>query len=888
MNSEVSFGYWLQQRRKTLSLTQQELAQQVGCSTITIRKIEAEERRPSKEVAARLADVLELTVEGRSAFINFARGSESPGEQMLHLRTIDQGPVKHRQSTSSVLPIPATTIIGREREIAAVQELLCSSEVRLITLTGPGGIGKTRLAQQVAASLQDQFVNGVWFVVLAPVQDPALVIATISQTLGIQESREQPLAESFRDYLRTKHLLLVLDNFEQVLEAAPQIAELLATSPYLNVLATSRAPLHLSGEREFPVPPLILPKRQPLELHWIDSLAQCSAITLFVQRAQAVKPDFVLTEHNALAVAEICARLDGLPLAIELAAARIKLLPPQTLLARLHNRLNILTCGPVDMHARHRTLRDTIDWSYYLLEPGEQTLLVRMAIFQGGCSLEAAEMVCNGEGDLPLDVLHGLASLLDKNLLRQAEAADGEPRFTMLETIKEYALERLAQSRESELLWQRHAEHYVKLAEQIELELRGAQQAAWLQRLEQEHDNLRTALQWALDKGASETCTRLGRALWFFWLVRGHFTEGRHWLEAILSCAGSTDSNERAKVLLGAGVLAREQGDCSHAVTLLEESLQLCRKLGDKGGVAETLSHLGRVVQLEGNYVQAATLIEESLALYRELPSKRGIAEALYSLGRTAQRQGNYAQAAARFEECLALYQELGNRWGAAETLCNLGGAAQCQGDYARAVALLEESLALCRELGNPAGAAWALNELGEVARQQGDYEAASAVYAESLRLFRELGEKRGIMYSLHNLGYVALRRGNYRQAVARFAESLRLFKEQGEQVGIASCLAGLAGVAGALGTSQGQDSDSARRAARLFGAAAALLDTTSTNIWPVDRIEYERNMAMVRAQLDETAFAKAWAEGSAMSLEHAIADVFSESMPTYDKLITL
>ncbi|MFQ5794790.1 MAG: BTAD domain-containing putative transcriptional regulator [Candidatus Bipolaricaulia bacterium] len=494
------------------------------------------------------------------------------------------------------LPIPLTRFIGRDKERAVVQVRLLDEEMRLLTLTGPGGTGKTRLGLQVVADLIDHFEDGACFVDLAPISDPGLVVSTIAQTLGVKEAEGRPLLDILKASLRGKQMLLVLDNFEQVVAAAPQVVELVAACPQLKVLVTSREPCHVRGEHVFPVPPLALPGSDGKRPLAIERLTQYEAVRLFIERAVAVKPDFAVTDENAPAVAEICIRLDGLPLAIELAAARIKLLSPQALLARLGNRLKLLTGGARDLPACQQTLRDTIDWSYDLLNTGERTLFERLSVFVGGGTLEAAEAVCIGADNLELkmDILDGLASLVDKNLLRRKEQADGEPRFLILETIREYGLERLEASGESEAIRRTHADYYLALAEQAEPKLEGPDQRMWLDRLEVEHDNLRAALVWFEQNGEAEAELRLGGALWGFWHMRGYLSEGRRWLEGALAKGEDRDvsASVRAKALHGAGVLTHEQGDYERATVLYEESLDLRRELGDKPGVAILLSNL--------------------------------------------------------------------------------------------------------------------------------------------------------------------------------------------------------------------------------------------------------------------------------------------------------
>jgi predicted ATPase len=471
----------------------------------------------------------------------------SPGlpSEFPPLRTLD--------AYRNYLPLQPTSLIGREKEVSEVCDLLRGDKTRLLTLTGPGGTGKTRLALQAAADLLDDFLDGTFIVPLATLADAELFFSAVAETLGVKGVGVQPLAERLEDYLHERRLLLILDNFEQIPEAAPAVTRLLAGAPDLKVLATSRAHLGLYGEHEFPVPPLTLPdlERPPP----LERLTQYEAVELFVERAQAVKPDFSITNQSAPALAEICVRLDGLPLAIELAATRIKMLPPKAMLDRLGSRLKLLTGGARDLPERQRTLRATVEWSFALLDEGEQVLFGRLALFSGGRTLEAIEAICNAEGDLPLDTFEGISSLLDKSLIRQEEGPNGEPRFVMLETVHEFAREKLQGSGEAEEIKRTHAQYFLTLAEEAPPELRGSNQLEWLEKLEAEHDNMRAAFSWALEREEAEVALKLGGALSWFWSVRGYQSEGRRWLEAALAIEGRVSPEVRAMALAGAGWL---------------------------------------------------------------------------------------------------------------------------------------------------------------------------------------------------------------------------------------------------------------------------------------------------------------------------------------------
>jgi predicted ATPase/class 3 adenylate cyclase len=613
-------------------------------------------------------------------------------------------PLKTLDIHSNNLPVQSTPFIGREQEMATVQHLLRRKDVRLLTLIGPGGTGKTRLGVQVAAELSEDFADGVFFVDLAPISDPTLVVPTIAQTIGIGEASDQTLLERLKEEMQQKQALLLLDNFEQVVVAAPQVADLLSACPQLKVIVTSRQVLHVQAEREFAVAPLALP--DPKRLSDLAVLSHYAAVALFIQRAQAVKPDFQLTNANARAVVEICARLDGLPLAIELAAARMKLLPPQSLLGRLGQRLIVLTSGVRDVPARQQTLRNTIVWSYNLLDAAEQRLFRWLSVFVGGCTLEAVEAVCGSLGNDAGHVLDEVASLIDKSLLQQTEQEGEEPRFVMLETIREYGLECLTTSGEMEDTQRAHAMYYFALAERAASEVTGPQQAAWLERLEREHGNLRAAMSWSLGRGRAgesmEMALRLSGTLQRFWMVRGHYSEGRNDLERALAASEGVAASVRAQALNTAGSLAFAQGDNEQAVALCEESLALFRDLGDRRGIAYSLYWLGEAARDRGDLSTARSLIEEALVLFREAGEKERVAWSLSTLGELDSFQGEYTRAHALCGESLVLFRNLENKEGIAFSLFALAKLLfVSQGDPARVRSLLEEELALSRELGN-------------------------------------------------------------------------------------------------------------------------------------------------------------------------------------------
>jgi predicted ATPase/serine/threonine protein kinase len=790
----------------------------------------------------------------------------SPADQAGALRPEEVPPTALHRQVPPLLPLQPTPFIGRQQEVAALLHQLQRPEVRLLTLTGPGGIGKTRLALQVAAQQSEWFADGVSFVNLAPIGDPGFVVPTIAQALGIREVAGQPLLERLKEHLQQQQLLLLLDNFEQVMSAAVQVADLLSACPRLKVLVTSRERLHVRAEHEFAVPPLALP--DPGHLPDLAALSQYEAVALFLERAQATKPDFQLTSANARAIAEICARLDGLPLAIELAAARSKLLPPQALLARMGQRLAVLTSGARDAPARQQTLRNTIAWSYDLLDAEEQWLFRRLSVFVSGCTLEAVEAVCAALDDGAGQVLEGVASLLDKSLLQRTERDGEEPRFGMLETLREYGLEALASGGEVQATGQAHAVYYLALAEQAEPALEGPQQTIWFERLEREHDNLRAALSWFLEQGSDgqsrELVLRLSGALPQFWAIRGYVSEGRHWLERALDESRGVRSSLRAKVFKGAGVLATSQDDFEQAEVRCGEGLALYRELGDRRGSATCLSMLGYVALMRSNYLAVHSLEEEALALCREVGDTAGSVLALQHLASVLCFQGEYGRAQALVEESLVLSREGGDVHGYAGSLMLLGMVLLFQGDLARAHAQLEECLAISREVGYKRNIGLSLHLLGLVANLQGDVTTARSLEEESLVLFKEVGERGSIARVSGSLGFILFSQGDYAAARTLMEESLEIFRELDFKWDIAGCLEELAVVVAAQGESV--------RAVWFLSAAQALREAIGTPLPSVSQGMHQFTMASTRTQLGEQAFAAAWAKGRTIPLEQALA----------------
>ena len=735
---------------------------------------------------------------------------------------------KEVETRPTNLPVQRTGFVGREKEVVAAKELLLRQDVRLVTVTGPGGIGKTRLAVQVARGLVEHFPGGTHFVSLSSISDPGLIASVIVQTLGIREAGGQSPLEILKENLqdsRRAPMLLLLDNFEHLVQAAPTVAELLATGPNLKIMVTSRAALHVYGEHEFPVPPLALPDSRSMPS--LQVLLQCPAVALFVQRAVAAKPDFELNRETGPAVAEICARLDGLPLAIELAAARVKVLSPSSMRTRLASRLQLLTGGARDLPQRQQTLRAAIDWSYDLLDVAEQKLFRRLSVFVGGCTLEGAEAVCNTKDDLDLDLLDAMASMVDKSLAQQVEQAKGESRFAMLETIREYALEKLEASGEETLTKRAHAAYCLVLAEEEATEQIGAERSEWLERFASEHDNFRAALEWLTETGDAEWGLRLGTALFRYWEIREYLAEGRDRLGRLLKLAGAaTPTKLRMRALFAAGVLAGEQGDYASAEALINESQDIAHELGDKTGIAVSLNALAVFARDRGDVATAQVLFEASLGLWRELGDEKAVARALSNLANVLKLHGDYDRARALYEECLAIFQGLGDR----------------------------------------TGVAWSLNYQGDVARDQGDSAAAQALYEQGLVIFRELGDRWGIAGTLADLGSLAREQRNYPRGHSLYRESIKIFQGLEHKRGIARLLECFACSAAA----QLQ----AERSLRLAGAAAALRQNIGAPLTPAEQAKLEASLHLARQALSNTAGVAAWLEGWTLPVEKVVEEV--------------
>ncbi|HEY3073137.1 MAG TPA: tetratricopeptide repeat protein [Candidatus Limnocylindrales bacterium] len=727
------------------------------------------------------------------------------------LRSIDARP--------NNLPRQLTSFVGRQSEVGEVKRILATAP--LVTLTGPGGVGKTRLAIEVAGDLLEGFEGGAWFVELASLSDPAFVLQAVGSALGVGEEPGRPLLSTLVEHLQGHETLILLDNCEQVIGACAEIADaLLRACPGVRMLATSREGLGIPGEALFPVPSLSLPS---VDRPGVEELGQFDSVRLFAERAMAASPAFRVTSANGVAIAQICRRLDGVPLAIELAAARVRALTPDQIAGRLDDRFRLLTGSSRISVPRHQTLRATIDWSYELLADDERAVLRRLSVFAPSCSLEAAETVCSGEDVAEMDVLDLLSRLVDKSLL--VAEAEGQGRYRLLETIRQYARDRLLESGEATEALRRHRDWYLALAEQAAPEFfRGIESRDWLERLEVEHDNLRAALQWSEDEPGEATAgLRLAAAFWRFWEIRGYLIEGRTWLERMLAATASDTSVLRANALTGAGILAYMQGDYAAASALHEQSLELHRRLGDRNAIAYAANNLANVAVLRGDYAQARELYELGVRIAREMGDDRGAAFGLMNMAEVVAQEGDAEGARRHFEQSIATFRRFGDRWGEAFALDNFG-------------------LVTCR---------------------QRQYDAARELHDQALGISRELGDQRGIARALTHLADVAAERGETPEAMALLRESLAIRRALGDVPGVASAMEKVAWVLGA---------NDPGAAARLLGCAEALRESIRAHVPPVARSDYEAGVGRLVAAMGAEAFSTARQEGHAKAPDEILA----------------
>jgi len=820
----------------------------------------------------------------------------------------DFPPLRSLDARPNNLPRQPTPFLGREREVDEVVQMLRDDHVRLLTLTGTGGSGKTRLALQAAAEALDAFPDGVSFVPLASLADPTLIPSAVAQALVVPEQGGRPVVEVLRDYLAGKQFLLILDNCEHLLAAvADLVADLLAASASLTVLATSRAPLRLRAEQEWEVPPLALPRRPPPP-PTAEQLSPYAAVRLFVERAQAVRPDFAVDNASAPAVAEICWRLDGLPLAIELAAARVRLFPPEALLARLEKRLPFLTGGARDAPARQRTLRDAIAWSHDLLDPEEQAVFRRLGVFVGGFTLEAAEAVVNPDG--ALDVVGLVERLCEHSLLRTEDGTGDEPRFGILETVREFAAERLTESGEEEVTRDAHAAFLTELVERARVGMEGPDEAAWHARLSVEHGNVRVALGWLLERQKAETALAMATGVRRFWEFRYHYAEGISWLERALEAAGPTPTSVRAWGLRSLGNLVFVNGDARRAIALYEEALAIFRAGGDDAGVNIALASLAIGRATLGELTAARAAAEEGLAVSRRIGNERGEAYALRGIGFAASVAGDLPAAVAAYEAALTIFRRLGELWADLNTLTELGWVALQQGSIRRARDIGEEAKGHAREQGDLPLELNADVLLGRVALEEGALDTASGLLAKAADEFARLGEDLLAAAAALTLAAVAVRReeaGRARELVERavsvhrasgtpillalalveaasvqadlgdapataglIAEALDLTRSGEFRLVEAEAVEGMAWVSAATGD--------AARAARMLGAAEAMREATEGGMPPSRRRRLEATEAVARAALGADTFAAAAAAGRALEREAAAAEALAQA----------
>ena len=824
----TAFGRLLQEYRLRAGLTQETLAEVAGLGRRSIQGLERGENIPHRETLQRLILALALSPTDRDRLEATAQPSRRrrPADSYQPPRLL---PGAYPETTPRHnLPVEPTPLIGRANESVAIRDLLSHDHVRLVTLTGPPGIGKTSLGQRVLFEMLDRFPDGVILVSLATIRDAELVLPTVAHALDVHESVGRSLLDGLRTSLLGKKLLLMLDNFEQLIAAATVVADLLALTPGLKILVTSREVLRLRGEHSFLVPPLSLPDlRFPARP---DDLLRSDAVRLFITRAKAAKSNFSLTSENAAAVAAICRTLDGIPLAIELAAARVRLLSPQAILPRLNSRLRLLTDGPRDLPAHQQTLRGAIDWSYELLDEAERLLFRRLAVFAGSFTIEAAESVCSGDGPVTSVVLDQLVHLVEKSLV-VVEYEEAMARYRMLETIREYAAERLVEATEEHEIQDRYADWLVTLTEQAESGLHGPDRLSWLERLEAEFDNLRAVLRTAVEFDQAERGLRIANALHWFWLER-HVTEGRAWLLALLATpSASKTTNVRAKALATAGALAGVQGEIGVARRLLDESIAIGSKFEDASAICLALLGMATVLRSQGEFAEARSRLEQSLALAHQSGDPWTVAHSLFLLAELTAGQGDYVAARPGFEDSLTQFRDVGDRWGIAHALRAVGSVAYGQGQYDLARLHFDESLTIGREIADPVLIAWSLWGIGVVAYASGDYATA---------------------------------RESFRQSVA-------IFQNRDERGAIALVLGGLAALAAAKGE--------AERALRIAASATRLRQRIGAQLLPSDQADLISWLKPARQTLSNAAQQEASARGEAMSLDQAIAYALADDM---------
>ncbi len=855
LSEDISFGEWLRQHRRMLDLTQQELADQVGCARITLRRIESGALKPSKELALILLEKLGTPPAEGETWLRFARGLSGFPENSTE--SFVSKPITN-------LPASLTSFIGREKEQAEIKNLLVRN--RLVTLTGAGGIGKTRLSIQIASTLENDFSDSTWLVELAPVSDPALVPQVIVTTLGLSEQMGHSPLKTLSDFFQAKRALLILDNCEHLITACAQLSnDLLTRCANLRILATSREPLNISGEIVWQVPTLSLPEKNKLSV--TDLLLSFESIRLFVERAMAVRSDFRLTEQNAITIAQICQHLDGIPLAIELAAARMRSMTAEEIAVHLEDRFNLLNQGSRAAKPHHQTLRAAIDWSYDLLTEKERILFRRLSVFAGGWTLDAAESICAGESLDQNDIFALLSHLVDKSLVNR-EAKNGTSRFQMLETIREYAREKLSDLDENKIIYRSHLDFFTYWMEQVEPKLHGPEQIYWLDHIETEQDNLRAALQWAT-KNDLETGRQLAGALRWFWFTRGYPSEGIEWLNKLITY-NIPQTEAQVAALAGKAFLSSLTGDFE-SVSKFTEFVLKSERVSSPRDIAWALRGKAIFAAWSGGDTQLAiTWAERAIAIFETLGEKWHYGMSLFALGDVyLHASKDYAMAEQVHEKSLEVLRRIGDKFGIAHVLLSLGFNYLRQGNYARATELETEALGLLRELGDKAGIGWTLANLHHLARFQGDYARARQFAEERLNLWRNVGFGLQVAWARYDLGRIAILQNNIDTAKSHFRDSLIFFQQNGSVKDKILCLVGPA----QLFLAQGKLED----ATRLYGAFQSLSESNHVELEPHDRAEIQRMLETLHAELEETRFVSAWADGQKLTLDKAVAYALEE-----------
>jgi predicted ATPase/class 3 adenylate cyclase len=768
----------------------------------------------------------------------------------------DFPPLQSLNETPNNLPIQLTSFIGREKEVEQIKQRL--EKNRLVTLTGSGGIGKTRLSIQVASELLTEYPNGVWLVELAPITDPALVTQAVCAALDVTPQGNTHALNVLTDYLHSKKILLVVDNCEHLIDACAQLCDsLLHACPNLHIIASSREALGIDGENAYRVPSLSLPDPNGD----LQTIEESEAVKLFMERANAVLPEFEITETNVSVIAQICQRLDGIALAIELAASRVKLLKVEQIASRLDDAFRLLTGGSRTALPRQQTLRALIDWSYNLLSDEERTALRQLSVFMGGWTLEAAEAVCGNS-----DILNLLTHLVDKSLVAINREHGDEPRYYLLETIRQYAREKLAESGEGEQIRARHLDCFLKLVQRGENNIYGAGQAEWLQKLEDEHENLNAALEWSL-QGNVTSGQQLTASLWWAWNEGGHNSEIYSWLERMLAATPGDETLVVAKLLSGVGWLTAKTEDRKNAN---QKSVTIFRKLGDEIGAAFPLSTLGILAYLQSDYERAIQLFEESVRLFKAGGNKWGVRHMMGTLGYTAEAQENYVQAQKYYEESLLISKEIEDQDGIAWTLYLMAMLVESsQGDNARAVELYDEALKISKAVKAKPVTSMILQRLGIAFLQRGDYERSRLLFEEELEINRKTGNRPGVSYGLNSLGWCARLQGDYRKARSYYSDGLQLIKQSGDDDGIANYLVDVGILLGVEGHPE--------NFARLLGLAEGLFPNIMKMLIPFSRTETEQYIETARAALGDDAYTAAYEAGKKMSLDEAVVYTFKE-----------